>query len=1127
MKRKDGMGTEYIASHDRVAGKVSFRTLCILLLVWKPVLAQADPADQARRNASEGLQAALAELQQAAGPDQRVTARASILDAGIARPHLTGVWHSWEIDPNNNPPDPDHYSPGRETKFMKWLVSNQDAEATGSMDLPRFFSTDAAVLLGHGTLGPDVVDFRDIVEGGKVPATDDPDGSFAWVVLDEGVKARINTPFKDLGGGGFAAEAIMGLGSGMRPRTEFIDALWDVEKDWFVIGSPAFADLDRGLNGDDFMAEMDQLSPGVRSQLKRLTHEVGYHSMGLFCDVARGGLKKDFHLMTNGESLPGEIANQTVYASQLGLDGEVSDPHWQYFADFANLRADSIGGMPSLQADVPENYTPLSTVSGSPLDPNKVAMVGQSEAGTLHLPTIARIQFVFGVYAELIVPPLPVTRVDPLPNTHRLNMSYKPVVTLHNPYNVALKFDELKISFNNLPFAVQYIVKKGNGASTTTGLRAFDQISQSRFELTIRTASIGGGLQPGEVRVFDAHAGLQKDTVIGRKPIDMVPGFNPGNGNYLLERLALGNGYLDFKGSDLIGIQMAPRAYAPWSGNRFVVTMDLKDGRKAAVIEMDYKTPTGIEDAMAGNQNFPLLLDDVPATQLIGFSQLGEPQAIAEFGFRARTTSVGGVFDEETHPGKPWCFAHATSGIGRHRFDASHPADHSHEFGLRAINSLEEANVSVDPSGRGYFVSGSTPEFGVNFGVLHDIPLAPIQSFSTLNGADPTGVSGFLPRFAQPIGNSWAHPLIASDKLREPEPAGNSDYLDHSYLLNLALYDHFYFSGLADQTGEWFDDPMSTSELAEQFASGFTRSDPRLLFYRPNGQKSGDFVQLIEEDPEEDAYRRVSSWQMMKGAFNVNSTSVEAWKAMLASVHDSDAPFLDAEDMQINILRETFGDEARISRFRLPGSESFDDTGDRKAYWLGPREYSERELHELAERIVEQVRERGPFLSMGDFVNRRLTNQNIEHARCGALQQAIDQTEINRVLADDADAGGDIPFPAIVDNPYYKFPEAAEGASYQGAPGYLSQADLLTVLGNAATVRSDTFTIRAYGESRDESGDIIERAWCEAVVQRVPDWVDPVDAADLAPDQLTSETNQSLGRRFRLIAFRWLLPGEV
>jgi len=164
---------------------------------------------------------------------------------------------------------------------------------------------------------------------------------------------------------------------------------------------------------------------------------------------------------------------------------------------------------------------------------------------------------------------------------------------------------------------------------------------------------------------------------------------------------------------------------------------------------------------------------------------------------------------------------------------------------------------------------------------------------------------------------------------------------------------------------------------------------------------------------------------------------------------------------------------------------------------------------------------------MGDFVNRRPANDSIDHALCGALQSAIDVSGINTDVANQARAGGIILPSKIAYNPYYKFPKAAEGASYQGAPGYLSQADLLAVLGNAATVRSDTFTIRSYGESRDAEGQLQASAWCEAVFQRVPDWVDPADKAETHPDQLTSEVNINLGRKFRLISFRWLAPNEV
>jgi len=111
----------------------------------------------------------------------------------------------------------------------------------------------------------------------------------------------------------------------------------------------------------------------------------------------------------------------------------------------------------------------------------------------------------------------------------------------------------------------------------------------------------------------------------------------------------------------------------------------------------------------------------------------------------------------------------------------------------------------------------------------------------------------------------------------------------------------------------------------------------------------------------------------------------------------------------------------------------------------------------------------------------------------------------------------------------YKYANAAAGTgpSYQGAPGFLTQADLLNVLGNAATARSDTFTIRGYGEARDASNRVIASATCEAVVQRIPEYIDPADPAETVPASLQSEANKSFGRRFQIISLRWLNPHEV
>ena len=60
---------------------------------------QGDAMSRARSNARLALMLALGDLQKNAGPDQRVTARADVVNETSANPRLTGVWKSWEIKP--------------------------------------------------------------------------------------------------------------------------------------------------------------------------------------------------------------------------------------------------------------------------------------------------------------------------------------------------------------------------------------------------------------------------------------------------------------------------------------------------------------------------------------------------------------------------------------------------------------------------------------------------------------------------------------------------------------------------------------------------------------------------------------------------------------------------------------------------------------------------------------------------------------------------------------------------------------------------------------------------------------------------------------------------------------------
>ena len=112
------------------------------------------------------------------------------------------------------------------------------------------------------------------------------------------------------------------------------------------------------------------------------------------------------------------------------------------------------------------------------------------------------------------------------------------------------------------------------------------------------------------------------------------------------------------------------------------------------------------------------------------------------------------------------------------------------------------------------------------------------------------------------------------------------------------------------------------------------------------------------------------------------------------------------------------------------------------------------------------------------------------------------------------------------------------------APGNLLQSDLLQSLGSALTTRSDTFTLRCFGEAAQSSGET-GSAWMEVLVQRVPEFIDPANAPEtgnsaprplkIAPSVETdasvstalTKVNNILGRRFKVISMRWLKADEI
>lgn len=74
-----------------------------------------------------------------------------------------------------------------------------------------------------------------------------------------------------------------------------------------------------------------------------------------------------------------------------------------------------------------------------------------------------------------------------------------------------------------------------------------------------------------------------------------------------------------------------------------------------------------------------------------------------------------------------------------------------------------------------------------------------------------------------------------------------------------------------------------------------------------------------------------------------------------------------------------------------------------------------------------------------------------------------------------------------------------QGYRSTGIPGWVTQADVLQVIGPAVSARSDTFRIRTAGQSLDAAGKVRATAYAEAIVQRVPEYIDPADPVEKNP----------------------------
>ena len=221
---------------------------------------------------------------------------------------------------------------------------------------------------------------------------------------------------------------------------------------------------------------------------------------------------------------------------------------------------------------------------------------------------------------------------------------------------------------------------------------------------------------------------------------------------------------------------------------------------------------------------------------------------------------------------------------------------------------------------------------------------------------------------------------------------------------------------------------------------------------------------------------------------------------------------------------------------------------EKAAFRIGLRELTRAQVEELSWWVVYYIKNRpsginAPFRSLKEFIDEGILQIAIDTVGNPAYAPipagpVANQDDISDFPVYWPSRGNDrvpaIPLPTLAINPK----DAATGADLLPlkSPSYFMQGDILELIGHRLFARSDTFTIRVYGDVNDPDGNgvgepkILARVWLEATVQRTP--IKHPTADD--PDDNMTPTNPAggvqvgnFGRQFRILSIRWLRPDEV
>jgi type II secretory pathway pseudopilin PulG len=807
-------------------------------------------------------------------------------------------------------------------------------------------------------------------------------------------------------------------------------------------------------------------------------------------------------------------------------------------------------------------------------------------------PQIARFQCL--VYATAVEDP---ARLNQTPKRYQLRLMYVPFFTLWNPYNVTLEHEIsgtlnkgkhtnfLGLGMRrSLPGAMAIVNKASYPNPDAVPGNQFRLLTSGNFQtldwpnnyanpydtfLPENAAKFGGmnrkwadlrtwGLwlpegtltfKPGEAKMFSPEW-IDNGYGYGGGAFRMKEGYNPSNivgrdFNSSSNLLATQSFWFLFRNDRLT---QPYRDRAPGNGfslsfgnggSHFGGTAILPSG-----IGDEYHNITALSNGTEGDNYWPPdEVDEVGYS--VGELASGPWLPIFSMSFGPRMIIGTGPGTTQNRPTKGVVQNNALAamvlsdpGSGEAK---DHPANNTFDFAYHSLSIGSTITPNLSNSA-GYIATGYQSGDGLSRLIMDEIPLRPMASLVELEGWNPRGNNPYPPFQMNLIGNSDATPLIPKDKIVPPTLSPNGVDLnlshDDAYCANHLLFDDWFVSSIAPQPYEFggnniekditafYKDYLNGEDELTNRAYQRTHTDTNLT--------STESIALATEILDSyDGWLKVASRFEVEGMFNVNSTSVEAWKALLGHAKSLEqvAMYGANEIVSTAVSNEHVVTRGPIATDVKAGSgPGFGGQFANASEYTGFRALSDDQIADLAEKVVDQVRLRGPFLSLSEFVNRQLSS-NEDLALAGAIQSAINNLTIDPMatLRNPANSLSDTTMPAAdpkLNGVDYKFEKAAVGASAYGVPSWIRQADILRPLAPVLSVRDDTFTIRAYGDHLDENGKVIAQAWCEAVVKRTRNFSEDLDEPD-SVDPPVSQMNQTFGRHYDIISFRWLNANEV